>query len=735
MKKHLSVLFLLTLAIFLAYSNSINGTWALDDFLVNRPVGLIHLHDLIGFRKVAYITFLFNQRFAGFRPASFRLFNIGLHIVNVFLVYLLAWKTIKLASGKSDKTDRVSPVSEMTAFYAAVISGAVFGLHPLNINAVAYIVQRMASLASLFVLLALLSYMAASQTTHRLKKFLMYGLSAVFIAAGIFSKENAVVAVPLLLLYDYVFLSGQDNMVFLKKLAGLAGIFILLIAPVSYFLKFHSTFIDIAQTFLNFNQPIRASAWTAVDVYWTPLQHILTEFRIITRYLLLVIAPLPQFLVFDWWGFPVSNGFMEPGTTLLSAVVLSSLIVFSFWKIKRFPLLCFGILWYFMAVSLESFIAIGSDLYFEHRNYLPLAGLSIGLIGQATLMINKGDIISKKIWTASALICLILGSLTFMRNYVWKDSVALWGDTVSKTQGNLRALLAFGNSYVKRSDFVTAEKIYKEAAENSEKAAASSFVSESLFSIGMAELFLGDLEEAGKTITRMEGKSVGSYKTDILRGFYLSLTGDTERALSILHKTLPYVIERDKVVVYTLIGDTYRRKGMPEEAINNYREALKTDPAFSAAYYGIGSSYLRSGKPDEAAEYLKKALAIDPDNVLALSDMADIMLIKKEPVERAYEYANKAVSMSPSFYQPYLMMANVMLVKGEDKLAEGFYGKAAGHRAMSYRIAFSKARAWYLRGDRGKAIYYMESCLTMADLPSDFRQTAQQGLRELKDAR
>lgn len=732
MKKHLSALLLLTIAICLAYSNSINGTWALDDYLVNRPVGINHLRDLVGFRKIAYLTFLLNQSLTGVSSASFRLFNIGLHILNVFLVYLLAWKTIKPVPGKTNITDRVSTALDTKAFYAAFISGAVFGLHPLNINAVTYIVQRMASLASLFVLLALLSYISASQTAHRLKKFSMYGLSAVFIVIGIFSKENAVMAVPLILLYDYVFLSGQDNKVFLKKLAGLAGIFILLIAPVSYFLKFHSTFINIARTLLNFNQPIKASVWTAADVYWTPLQHILTEFRIITRYLLLVIAPLPQFLVFDWWGFSVSKGFMDPGTTLLSAVVLSSLLVFSVWKIKRFPLLCFGILWYLIAISLESFFAVGSDLYFEHRNYLPLTGLFIGIIGQVTLMINRESVV-KRLWIAAALICLILGSMTYIRNYVWKDSVALWGDTVSKTQGNLRAIIALGNSYVKRSDFVTARKLYIEAVEAGEKAKVSFFVSESLFSLGMAELFLGDLEEAGKTISLMAIKSANNNKTDILKGFYSSLAGDNETALSILYKALPYAGELDRVVVYTLIGDTYRRKGMPDEAMNNYREALKVDPVFSAAYYGIGSSYLRAGKSDDAIEYLKKTLAIDPDNVLALSDMADIMLINKEPVDRAYEYAERAVSLAPSLYQPYLMMGNVMLVKGEEKLAEGFYWQAAEHRAANYRIAFSKARAWYLRGDRERAIYYMERCLALPDLPPDFKQTAQQGLRELKD--
>lgn len=732
MKKHLAALFLLSLSVLLAYSGSINGTWALDDFLANRPVGITHLRDLLGFRKIAYLTFLFNQSLAAFSPANFRLFNIAVHIFNVFLIYVLAWKTARLLPGKPDKTDNSLSSSEMRAFYAAVLSGAVFGLHPLNINAVAYIVQRMTSLATLFALLALISYMTASQAEYRSKRFLMYALSAFFIVLGIFSKENAVMAVPLILLYDYVFISGNNYKRFFRKMAGVAGIFILIIAPVSWFLKFHLTFVNIAQTFLNFNQPFKNAAWTAVDVYWTPFQHILTEFRVVAMYLFLVLFPLPQFLVFDWWGFPVSKGLMEPVTTLLSAVVLLSLLVFSLWKIKRFPMLSFGILWYFLAISLESFIALGSDLYFEHRNYLPLAGLLIGIVGQLTLLVNRESVV-KRFWIAGVFTCLVLGSLTFTRNYVWKDSVVLWGDTVRKTQGNLRALVALGSAYVKQSDFVTATKIYEEAVEAAEKAGAPFFLSEALRNLGMAELFLGELEAAQKTITLMERKAADNNKTEILRGFYSSLGGDYERSLEILHRILPDLGDMDRVVVYTLLGDTYRRKGLTEDAINNYREALKLDPVFSAAYYGIGSSYLRAGKPEEALENLKKTLALDPNNVLALSDMADIMLIRKEPVARAYEYANRAVSLSPSFYQPYLMMGNVLLVKGEEGAAEGFYKKAAEHSAAGYRIAFNKSRAWYLRGNRGKAIYYLESCLAMEALPPDFKRSVQQGLKELKE--
>ena len=217
-KRHFFALALLSISIFLAYSNSLNGTWALDDIVTNKPVGIKDIHDFVGFRKVAYITFLLNQSIAPFSPANFRLFNILIHILNTALVYVLAYWTIilrlrdpeyqtqkEIRAGKSK--GHLSLTSEKQAFYIALFSSVIFGLHPININAVAYIVQRMASLATLFVLLSLLCYISATLSSNKLKSGLMYLLCSIFVVVGIFSKENAVMAVLLIILYDYVFLS------------------------------------------------------------------------------------------------------------------------------------------------------------------------------------------------------------------------------------------------------------------------------------------------------------------------------------------------------------------------------------------------------------------------------------------------------------------------------------------------------------------------------------------------
>jgi tetratricopeptide (TPR) repeat protein len=734
-KRHLFAIALLSISIFLAYSNSLNGTWAMDDIVTNKPVGIKDIHDFIGFRKVAYITFLLNQSIAPFSPINYRLLNILIHILNTSLVYVLAYKTfLPILKGHGLQTKKqiyaiqrgvsffLTP--ENQAFFGALISGIIFGLHPININAVAYIVQRMASLATLFVLLSLICYISAALSSNRLKAVLLYVLSGIFIVIGIFSKENAVMAIPLIFLYDYVFLSRFNRRFFIKKMLVIGVIGIVTIGLTSYFMRFHHILLDIARMLLNPNTPLTEKGWMAVDVYWTTLQHVLTEFRVVSRYIFLIFFPLPQFLVFDWWGFPISTGITEPITTMLSMILLSTLLVFSVWQIKRFPFLCFGILWYIIAISLESFFALGSDFYFEHRNYLPVSGLIIGIVGQIVFSVGA-KMKEKMVWATAIVFCIVLGLLTFSRNFVWKDSITLWGDTLKKTSSNIRAIMAIGNTYLKVSDLDNAERYYKEVMKISSKDKRPHFLDESAYSLGMIYLFKGQLQQAKELIDKFD-YSIESYKPRILKGFYKALNNDLEGALDDYEEIIGETRGIDSVVVLTLMGDAYRGKDLWDNAIEKYNNAIELDHTFAAAYYGIGAAYMGKREIEHASDYLNRALSIDPNHILALSDMADLMLIRKSRPEDALIYAERAVSKSPPFYQPYLTMGNVLIVLGKEKEAEVFYKKAVEHGMLDYMVPFSKARAYYIKGDAEKTNYYFSELQRYKDLPEKIQNIIKQ---------
>lgn len=720
---HFPAVLFLACATFLAYAVALKGTWAFDDIAIGQYASIDSALNLnIGYRKIAYLSFLVNRWIDPVSPVNYRITNILIHICNALLVYVLALKTMRLPAWK-EKYGKY-------AYGAAFLSATIFALHPININAVSYIVQRMTSLASMFVLLSLLGYIFARTSGGGYRAFALYTAALVFILCGIFSKENAVIAVPLIGLYDVVFFSGFGRKKYLVNMGVGLAIGLLALAASSLFLHFDKALIDIAAVLFHPDRRIPDLGWTATDVYWTPAEHIFTEFRVVGRYLFLLLVPLPRFLVFDWWSFPLSTGLLSPISTAVSFLVIVSLISFAAIKFRKLPFLSFGILWYFIAVSLESFIALGSDLYFEHRNYLPLAGLAFGLIGQVFASVGIVPR-NKTLWAVVCAVSLLLGGLTFQRNLVWKDSVSLWQDTVGKTSGNLRAMIALGNSYLRVSDLGEAKKYYGEALKVGAVDQRPHLFEDAAYSLGMASLFSGDLTAAGKVIAVMDAQLEGSVRTAILKGFHAALAGDLEGAIQQYKNVLPAVEGLDQVIVYTLLGEAYFRKGAADDAIASYRKAIELDPSFSAAYHGLGTVYMSRKDLKSAAYFIGKTLSLDPGNSLALADMADLLLIKKEPVEKAEEFAARAVAASPAFPTPYLAMGSVLIVKGQPEAAEAFFQKAGERGAKDYLIPFSKARAYLLRGDREKVKALLAEVLSIKDTPEDLRRSLSVSLKSM----
>ncbi|MBA4374162.1 MAG: hypothetical protein C0402_15030 [Thermodesulfovibrio sp.] len=724
LRTHLLFFAFLAAAVFLAYSNALPGAWALDDTAIGQYASIEKSLDLkLGYRKLAYASFVINKLINPLDPVNYRVLNIGIHIFNAVLVYWLAFLTLRLP-GLRERFSRY-------AWPVAALSSTVFALHPININAVSYIVQRMASLSAMFSLLALLSYIYGRTTASRIAGVSLYALSAAFVFMGIFSKENAVMAMPLIILYDVFFIAGFEQQG-LGRRAGYAALGALLVlGAVSIFLDLNKVVGNMAGVLFRMNQPIIDKDWTAVDVYWTPLQHILTEFRVIIRYFSLLVLPLPGRLVFDYWGFEPSANISTPVSTLFSALAIALALGLAILKRKTLPFISFGILWYFIAISLESFIAVGSDLYFEHRNYLPVTGLFFGLAAQAATSFKDSFFRPKVLWGVVLILSAVLGGLTFQRNFVWKDSITLWTDTVNKAPQNLRASVALGNAYLKAADLVSAGRRYAETLKKASVEKRPQYFHDAAYSLGMVHLFLGNLPEAKRVIDLMDARLAGNSSTGVLRGFYSSMAGDTAAAVSQLTQSLAGGNRLDTVIIYTLLGDTYRRAGQLEKALENYRKSLEKDSSFAAAHYGMGNAYFMAKEIDKAEAATGRALALDPFNPLALAQMADIVLIRKGPVEKARLFAEKSVAASPPFYQPYASMATVLVLLGNDAEAAVFFRKASERGMRGYLLPYSQARAYFMKGDKDKAAVYLKEILRMPDAPAELKKVIERDLSRL----
>jgi pentatricopeptide repeat protein len=684
----------------------------MDDIVANRTVKIRDFTQLMGYRKIAMLTFMLNQKIGGFSPVSYRIINILIHIINTILVFSISIKTLNNV-GRRD-------ISFTASFLAAVF----FGLHPININAVTYIVQRMTSLATLFVLLSLVLYCYGRTAGRKAFSMLFLILSGISLTLGVLTKENAILGIPLIGLYEIFFIRTER-----KRLILVGGIVLVLLVAGGIFLMnvldLGTKLREFVEVFtIHFNEPVSGYDWMAKDASWSPKEHILTEFRIISRYLGLIVLPLPSRFVFDWWGFPISRGLTVPLTTMGGLVFLTGLVFSAILLRKRFPFISFGILWYFLAISLESFIAVGSDLYFEHRNYLPMTGLSFGILAEAALFIRKRSprVFEKRgfSWIAAIVVISVLGGFTIKRNMVFRDSITLWSDTVKKAEDNLRARVALGNAYLREGRLDDAIRLYEESVRKGFAARSPLFFTDAAYTLGMMYLSRPDLEKAERIISVLEKLTTPSWQINVLKGLYLQKKGYLSKAIGFFEKAREYESPFAKTLVNTMMGDAYLEGGLPGKAKRYYERALAIDPKFSSAYYGLAQIALRQNRPDEGERLLRKALEYDPANVLALADLSDLMLLRGK-TERALELARRAVYRSPPMYQPYISMGNVLYFMGYKEKAEKFYDLAFRNGAEADLVIFSKVRMHILRGERNEAKRLLQELLKRKDTSDRMR--------------
>ena len=396
---HAVVLAVLCAAVIAAYSGAFNAGFHFDD--IPQIVENYTIRDLknlpriiLSSRGLTVATFALNYAVGGMGPKGFHVVNILIHAANGILVYFLVFNTLFTVSGDS-------PWSKKISAYSAFL----FALHPVQTQAVTYIVQRMESLASLFYLLALLAFIKGAGASTSLKRLVFYAGVVLFYILSFKSKEIAITLPALVVFYDIWFVAPKGG---LKSRLPLYGVlFLLLVYFVAATIVPLGGFGDLSAQLSGQFQSIPAAtgpATTGVGAPTagfgvkgiSPFEYLLTQFNVLIYYIALLFVPINQNLDYD---FPVSRGLFEvpqvkQGTVLnipLPPPVISLLIllfiigagVYLFMKSRGNPLskrasaISFFIFWFFIILSpTSSFIPV-VDVIFEHRVYLASLGFFV----------------------------------------------------------------------------------------------------------------------------------------------------------------------------------------------------------------------------------------------------------------------------------------------------------------------------------------------------------------------
>jgi Flp pilus assembly protein TadD len=585
-KNHLSFafMFIVVFLTFLAYTRSLHGPLILDDIshLNSSSLENISRYFSLSSRSVAMASFALNYYISGMNLVAFKITNVILHIVSVLLVFYLTRMTLNLPSVREkygwSEDDR-------TPAFIALLTATLFSLHPIQTAAVSYMVQRMAVMAGIFSFAAMIMYVRGASNTGR-KSLYSYAFSVLFLILGIFSKENAVMILPVLILYDFVFISSFRWSEFRKRFLPIVSLGIILGSFAVYYFHVGAFIGKIVTLASNPHKPIGTFGWSGMDIYWTPLEFVLTELRIVSRYIFLILFPLPSFMVFDYSNaYPVSKDLLNPITTLLSLFSLSFIFFLAVRYIKKFPLLSFGVIWYLVTISLESFVAIGLDPYFEHRNYLPSYGIFLALSSLLVYVDKRGMRVRKE--AIVLVVALMLSVLTFIRNGVWGDGMLLWEDAMKKAPNSARAHISLAFEYARKG-------LQDEAIEQ--------------YLIGL------------------------NLKPDVAAARYnlgnaYMAKGLMDKAIEEYRKAID--MKPDLIGVHQNLGLALSRKGLWDEAIEQYLIAIKSDPGDATAHENLGVAYAQKGLADKAIEHFRIALTLDPLGPAYRENLGNAYRLKK----------------------------------------------------------------------------------------------------------
>ena len=431
----------------LAYAGSLQGAFVFDDIQQIRDNPAIrHLGNYLAGapghlappnRFVAYLTFALNYRVGGLAVQGFHLVNLAVHLASALLVYglvLVAFRTPRL------RESALAGQAPVVAFAAA----ALFATHPIQTQAVTYVVQRITSLAALLYLAAILLYLSSRLAppggwSGRIR----YALGLVAALLAMRTKEIAFTLPAALLLLEWA-LFGRPAP---RQWLGLA--------------PFGAVALVIPLSLLRVGQPIGqvladASAVTRVQATGSRLDYLRTEVAVLATYLRLLVWPTGQNIDHD---FPIYGSFLSPRVAW-GLLVHASLLAFALLAWRRsspqatrpvdpaWRLVSVGILFFFLAHLVESSLIPIVDVIFEHRVYLPSVGFFVALATAGTLLVRRWDPGRFAPWVigGTAAISLLLAGATLARNRVWRSDLALWTDSVSKSPGKARPWFNLGTA-------------------------------------------------------------------------------------------------------------------------------------------------------------------------------------------------------------------------------------------------------------------------------------------------
>jgi protein O-mannosyl-transferase len=537
--------------LFWAYAPSLNGPFLFDDNFLPFATGNLataHLADwLRGVRPLLMASYWLNARISGDDTFSYHVVNLLTHLVATGLVFLLARKLLERAGAEESRRGLL-----------AALAAALFLLHPVQTEAVAYLAGRSEILSVTLVLAAFTVFLyrpgPAISWARSLAVLVLFG-------AAILSKEHAVALIGLMLLTDLWWNEAGP----VRAVAGNWRIYLPAVVLGGGAIYWFRGLIFNATT----------AGFGFRDFTW--YQYFFTQCRALFVYLGLFLVP--GNLSADW-DFAISKTVFDHGA-IVGLVLLVALAVAAWVLRKRFALAGYGFLFFLAAMAPTSSILPIADPIAERRLYFSIFGLILIVLD----LVRRIEFDRKTLAGAAVVLALICAGVTRARAAVWSSNVALWEDTVRKSPDKYRPHFQLGFAYYAQGEYARAIPEFERASQLQTQPSA-----DLLLDWGLALNEVGRLDEALAKLKRAALLQPSGHVFSQL-GMIYAKRSEWPMALEMLK-----VAERrapDFPETYVYRGKIYMLTGRIAEAIEEYRHALALNPGETQAQQDLAIAQQR----------------------------------------------------------------------------------------------------------------------------------------------
>ncbi len=569
---------------------------------------------------LTWVSHMVDVQLFGLNPAGHHLMSVGLHALCALLLFLLLTRVTG-------------------AVWRSFVVAALFALHPLHVESVAWVAERKDVLSCFFWLLTILAY--SYYVKRPGKKW--YLTTLICFILGLMAKPMVVTLPLVLLLLDYwpfnrfATANGQT-----QEPAPMEHFFALLKEKVPFFLL---SALSAAVTI--YGQHKGGALATLVKVPADlRIENALVSY---IKYIVLMFWPHDLAMLYP---FPKSIPLWQAiGSAFLLGAVSLAVVRFR----KRFPYLLTGWFWYLITLlPVIGLIQVGGQALADRYTYIPLTGLFIICCWLLPDLLGGWRYRNATVACMAGLVISSLAAVTWHQLGYWKDSITLYRHTIAVTSDNYLILNNYGSALDERGDLAGAYGMFRETLRVNPRSAMA------YNNLGALFVRWGNYADAAEFYGRA-----------------LEITPDNALALSGMGKALAGL-------------------GRFDEAIWHYERALKNEPDNADTHLNLAILLLKTGRHDEAMSHFETTLRLEPGSAKALINMG-AELAGEGRMEEAVGYFTRAVELDPKSVEAHFNRGIALArLNRRDEAADEF------SRVLALMPGSVAARSWLEKLKQGR---------------------------------